>query len=435
MTRALTLPGSGLKRFWSFIAGAGMIAASGLTIRHFFIANFPGSIFEGAFCDLSAFFNCDSSAFSSIAHYRGVPMGWLGALVGILVVLGTIFPSAAFERTNKGIALLNALGVLALAAYSVFGLRSLCLLCAGYYVFSLLSFWLFWRYGIRSERKGPVGFLGTYVRPSPKIAVVALVALAVGGLAFQKFYAAKKEAQMGGVSARVVKEYYRLAQVPLPSFISPYFIAQATPRFEDAPIQIIEYGDYLCPDCLFLHQQLTRLKSEFAGKVNIAFQFYPLDTCNTAVVEKANLHPGACDLALIAAHNPGLFPVIHEEIFANFQEARRPEWRAELAKRYGVEAALTDPATKEMVQRIIATGAEYERTSEKFGVGIRSTPTLIVNGRMIIGTLPDAHLRAIFESILAGAETGSRPGSGKFIENWVDTRKAKPARIKPSRSK
>jgi predicted DsbA family dithiol-disulfide isomerase/uncharacterized membrane protein len=425
MAQALTLPGSGLRRFWSFFAGAGMIAASAMTIRHFYAANYPESIFEGSFCDISAFFNCDSSAFSSIAHYHGVPMGWLGLLVGALVVLGSILPSRAFERTNKSLALLNGLGVLALLGYSIFYLKSLCLLCSGYYVFSLLSLFLFWKYGLRSEKKGPLGFFANYAAPSLKIALVALAALVIGAFSFQKYTAAKKEAQVGGVSARVVKEFYAMDEVGLPSFVSPYFIFQSTPRFEDAPIQVVEYADYLCPDCLFLHQQLVRLKNEFAGKINIVFQFYPLDSCNTAVVEKASLHPGACDLALIAAHNPALFPAIHEEIFANFQEARRPEWRADLAKRHGVEAALTDPATKDIVQRIIATGAEFEKTSEKFGVGIRSTPTMIVNGRMIIGTLPDAYIRAIFESILE-SETGS--GKGKFIEGWVDVKKAKTKR-------
>jgi uncharacterized membrane protein/predicted DsbA family dithiol-disulfide isomerase len=427
MANALTLKGSGLKRVWSFIAGAGMIAASAMTIQHFFAANFPESIYEGSFCDISAFFNCDSSAFSSIAHFGGVPMGWFGLLVGSLVVLGSIFPTVAFEKTNKAIATANAVGVLSLLAYSVLIQKSLCLLCSGYYLFSLLSFFLFWRYGIRSEKRGPVGFLSTFAAPAPKIAFVSAAVLLVGAFGFREFYFAKKEAQMGGVAAKVVRQYYDLAVVGEPSFISPYWVTQATPRWEDAPIRIVEYADYLCPDCLFLHQQLTRLKAEFAGKINIAFQFFPLEgSCNN-VVEK-NLHPGACDLSLLAAYNSSLFPVLHEEIFANFQEAKKPEWRADFAKRYGLEPALTDPATKDMLQRIIATGAEYEKTSEKFSHGIRSTPTMIVNGRMIIGTLPDAHMKAIFESLIAGADKG--PGSGKFIENWVDTRPA--AKKKPA---
>jgi uncharacterized membrane protein len=90
MPRSLTLEGAGWRRFWSFICGFGMIAASVLTIEHFFKANFPQSIFEGSFCDISAFFNCDSSAYSSIAHFSGVPMGYLGLFVGALVVLGAV---------------------------------------------------------------------------------------------------------------------------------------------------------------------------------------------------------------------------------------------------------------------------------------------------------------------------------------------------------
>jgi uncharacterized membrane protein/protein-disulfide isomerase len=419
MSGSLTLPGSGLKRFWSFVAGAGMMAASAMTIQHFFAANFPESIWQGSFCDISAFFNCNSSAFSKIAHFGGVPMGWFGLFVGGLVVLGAIFPAASFERTNKAISILNAAGVLALLAYSIFVQKSLCLLCSGYYLFSLWSFFLFWRYGIRSERKGFLGFLGTYVSPSLKIAAVAVVGLGLGAFGFRQFYLAKKGAQMGGTAAVVVRQFNDLAVVGDPSFISPFRIAQATPRWEDAPIRIVEFADYLCPDCLFLHQQLSRLMPEFAGKMNIAMQFFPLETKCNSVVEK-NLHPGACDLALIAAHNPASFSAVHEEIFANYPETKKPEWREALMKRYGLEAALTDPATRDMVQRIIATGAEYAKTSEKFNHGIRSTPTMIINGRMIIGTFPDAHMKAILEALIAGSE--AKPGAGKYIENWLETK-------------
>jgi protein-disulfide isomerase len=125
----------------------------------------------------------------------------------------------------------------------------------------------------------------------------------------------------------------------------------------------------------------------------------------------------------MAAFDPAKFKAMHDEIFDNFERAKSPEWRAELAKKYGVEAALTDPAVRDLLQRIINTGAEYEKTSDKYAHGIRSTPTMIINNRMIIGTLPYAHLRAIFESLLQeGAQDESR---GRFMENWVDTRPKK----------
>jgi len=130
-------------------------------------------------------------------------------------------------------------------------------------------------------------------------------------------------------------------------------------------------------------------------------------------------HPGSCQLSFLAAYDPAKFSAIHDEIFEHFQKAKSPEWRKELARKYGVEAALTDLATQDLVQRIINTGAEYEKTSEKFAHGIRSTPTMIINNRMVIGTLPYAHLRAIFESLLVEGEKG---GTRKFLENWVDLR-------------
>ena len=54
-------------------------------------------------------------------------------------------------------------------------------------------------------------------------------------------------------------------------------------------------------------------------------------------------------------------------------------------------------------------------TSDQYAHGIRSTPTLILNNRMIIGTLPYEQLRAIFQALV-----DEHNGQG-FIENWVDT--------------
>ena len=394
-----------------------MVAASVLTVQHFFAANFPESIFRGAFCDLNAFFNCDSSAYSSIAHFRGVPMGLFGIMAGALVVLGALFPSVAFERTNKLLAVLNVLGVAGLFVYSVFFLHSLCLLCSGYYLFSLLSFALFWKYGVK------VAF------PSLKILAVSAVVLAAGAYGFQLYYQAKQDAQLGGVAAEVVREYHSLAEVSNPSLISPFWTARATERFEDAPIRVIEYVDFLCPDCLFLYRQLGQLKREYQGKINIAFQFFPLEGKCNSVVDK-NLHPGACDLSLIAAADPAKFNRIHDEIFDNFSKARDPEWRRRLAQKYGVEAALGDQRVKELVGQIIDTGAEYEKTSERYAHGIRSTPTMIINNRLIIGTLPYAHLKAIFESLLR--EQAPSGGERRFLESWVES--GRPAK-KPAAKK
>lgn len=411
MERSLTLRGITLPRILSFISGLGMIVASAMTIEHYFAANFPETIYEGSFCDLNAFFNCDSSAYSSIAQFWGVPMGYFGLFVGALVVLGTLFPSPSFERSNKSISLLNVLGVITLLFYSVFVLGSLCLLCSGFYLFSIISFVLFWKYGIDG---GEGGFVRKWVRPSVLHLSAYTVVLAVGAWGFMLFHEAKTDAQTGGVASRVVDQYFGLPEVDLPSVISPLWSIRSTEEFSEAPIQIIEYADLLCPDCKFLADQLHQLEEDFPGMMNVAFQPFPLEGVCNDVVEK-DLHPGACDLTLMAAHDPDKFKAIHDEIWAAWPEPRgNAEWRQALGERHGVTDALSDPETQALVHTLIQTGKEYEKTSDQYSYGIRSTPTIILNGRMIIGTLPYEQLKAIVEAIIRNSEGGER-----FMENWA----------------
>lgn len=401
MTKTLTLDGARWPRVLSILSGIGMMVASVLTVRHFFQANYPESIFEGSFCDISAFFNCDSSAFSMVSDVLGIPIGFFGFIVGALVVLGVLFPSENFERTNSFIALLNVIGVIALFFYSVFFVGSLCLLCTGFYIFSLLSFILFWKFGAR------------FFRPSFKMLVTFTCITALGAYGMFLYHEAKKDAQ-AAVTLRIIKQFRDLPLVGNPSIVSPYWTVRSTENFEDAPIQVIEFSDFLCPDCLFLTQEFDKLKEEFAGKINIAFQFFPLEgQCNTVALEK-DIHPGACELAYIAAQDPAQFVAIHDEIFANFNLARRPEWRQELAVKYGVEQAFNDPVTHDIVKSLADTGMEYDRTSDKFTYGVRSTPTMIINGRMIIGTLPYDQMRAIFQDLVDEYE-----GRSRFMEQWV----------------
>jgi uncharacterized membrane protein/protein-disulfide isomerase len=409
MNTSLTLNGVTVPRILSFVSGLGMMVASALTIQHYFAANFPETIFQGSFCDLNAFFNCNSSAFSTLSQIGGVPLGYFGFFVGALVSLGAVFPSRGFERSNKSISLLNALGVVALFIYTVFFLKTLCLLCSGFYLFSLISFFLFAKYGIDARAKG---FFRRWLRPSILHLSAFTVVLAAGAFGFSVFHDAKEDAQSGGVASRIVDQYFSLPEVPLPSVLSPLWSIRSTEVFSDAPIQIVEYGDLLCPDCLFLAQQLHRLDEEFPGKINVIFQPFPLEAACNDVVEK-DRHPGACELIYIAAQDPEKFKAIHDEVWASWPEPRDPEWRKSLAERYGVPDAATDPETQALVHTLIETGTEYEKTSDEFSYGIRSTPTMILNGRMVIGTFPDDQMRAIMEALIQQAEGGDR-----FLEAW-----------------
>jgi hypothetical protein len=155
---------------------------------------------------------------------------------------------------------------------------------------------------------------------------------------------------------------------------------------------------------------------EFPGKMNVVFQPFPLDLCNDAAGRKREFHPGACDVHYLAAHDPGRFKEIYDYVWENWPPPRGDErvaWIQELGEQFGVSDGLTDPDTQARVYEILMTGTEYDQTAEGFEYGIRSTPTMIINGRMVIGTLPYDQLRAIVEEIIARAE-----GESRFIEAW-----------------
>jgi len=408
--RSLTLNGINTISIVHLIVSILVIASAYLTLRHFFAANFPTSIYDGSFCDISAFFNCDNSAYSFFAKIFDVPLGYFGIAIGLASLMGIIFPSAAFERTNIFLNFFNVLGIAGLMFISIFVLKSICLLCLSFYLFSFINFWLYFRYGIDSKK----GFMRRHLQPNKRFLFGIGLLTLIGALNIYAFHQAKIEAQGGGVADRIVQQYFNLPKVKNPSIISPYYMIQATDNFEDAPIRIIEWGDFQCPDCLKLRNDFEDLKEEFGDKMNIVFQFFPLDgKCNS--VQEKNRHPQACDLSFMAAHDPNKFLAIHDEIFDNFDKVRDKEWIKNLAQKYGVEDALTDENTINIVTDIINTGNEYKPTSEQFTYGIRSTPTMIINERMVIGTLPKVQLRAILQAILDQKSKDEKTG---FIEDW-----------------
>lgn len=403
----LTLDGW-TRRRWALLGAAVlMIVTANWVLELYFAVNYPTPSFAGPPTDLGTFINSTTFARSGLAAPLGVPLGLFGLLFGSLFALVALFPSAAFERTGRLLALLKAALAVALLAYAAVTLKSICPAVTLHALAALAVAGLFWRY-----REGP---LRAACRPSLlHLAVfLAVTAVAAYGLAETRLLA--RDAYGARVASRVVNQYFSLPRVPLPSRLSPFWSVRSTARFEDAPIRIVEYADPLCSDCEVLYYQLKELKREFAGKLNVAVQLFPLEAkCNDVVAK--DLHPGACDLSWLLAYDNSKFERLHDEIFENRRAARDSAWRAAFARRHGVEAALTDTAVQRLVRQLVATGAEYEKTSEKYAHGIRSTPTMIINNRMVIGTLPTAQLRAIFQALVDEHELKGQ----KFLENWVD---------------
>ena len=143
----------------------------------------------------------------------------------------------------------------------------------------------------------------------------------------------------------------------------------------DAPITLVEYGDFECPHCRKAHGVLQTVLDELGEDVRFVFRNFPL----------AESHPHATSAAeaaeSVAAHGgDDAFWRMHDLLF-DHQDALETEDLLACA-----DAAGVDP---DLVARDLASGATSARVRSDFRSGVRSgvngTPTFFVNGKRFDG--------------------------------------------------
>jgi protein-disulfide isomerase/uncharacterized membrane protein len=346
---------------------------------HYFDVHFPESLAaSSSLCDISSYFNCDTATFSVFSNVMGVPTSIIGLLIPLLFLLGNIFPSEGMERTNKFLSLLNIIGCVVLAVYSVAILKAICPMCFAYYLLSFGSFFLFWK-------KSELPF-----SPEPKSLILAaiLAAIVTGSM---YFYVQDKTEKQNLLSKSVIDQFFNLPQVGNPDIASPYQISPTGNA--SSPIQIAIFSDFQCPFCQKIAHQFEGLARRYKDKISIQYFFYPLDSkCNSEV--KRAVHPHACEAAYIAACSPEKFLAVHDEIFKN-QEIIDTAFLQNLEKKHGLNGCAENIDVQQQVFKLVKVGAGYN---------IKGTPTLIINGVKIETALPNAQLTALFDEIIKRAK-------------------------------
>jgi protein-disulfide isomerase/uncharacterized membrane protein len=148
----------------------------------------------------------------------------------------------------------------------------------------------------------------------------------------------------------------------------------------DAPIQIVDFADYLCPHCRNVAHGLGNWLGTTQGRVKIFYKNYPLDSaCNPG----SQVHPGACWLAYggICAHEQGRFWPYHDRVFS-LEPQKTPPDRAfvvRLAAELGMnqsafDSCIASNATREKVVAEVQEGTK---------AGVKGTPTLFINKKRL----------------------------------------------------
>lgn len=376
-SKTLTLEGISGKNFLFIINAAAMIGVSVYLTTHFYDTLYPTKLGGGSsLCDFSSFFNCDTATYSKLSNLAGIPISFFGIIVGLLFLFSSLMPSPAMERTASAVAKYNFIGCIGLFLFSLIVLGSLCPFCTLYYVLSGVAFFLLWKFGIDS-----------WVPDTKTAALWAGILLAGSFFMYQTTQG--KEVTKNQLNTSVVDQYSKLASIGEPDVESPFKIHMATPNFADSPIRISVFSDFECPFCKIVAEQMPELVRRYPGKVSIQYFFYPLDAkCNSNI--KGSYHRNACDAARIAACDEKKFAEIHDEIFAN-QDKLANGAVLDIAKKHNLVGCLENPETLNKVVTAINQGTKFN---------LKSTPTIIVNGKKIEGTIPNNQFFAIFDEIL-----------------------------------
>lgn len=165
---------------------------------------------------------------------------------------------------------------------------------------------------------------------------------------------------------------------------------------KDAKVTIIEFSDYQCPFCrAFWRDSYAQIKRDYidTGKARLVFRDYPL-----------SFHPMAMPSAQAAecADEQGKYWEMHDKIFGEQEKlgqgtvtyavADLKKWATSIgldAGKFG--QCLDSNKYKTEVEKDMADGS---------AAGVSGTPTLFINGRMVVGAQPYATFKALIEEEL-----------------------------------
>ncbi len=136
---------------------------------------------------------------------------------------------------------------------------------------------------------------------------------------------------------------------------------------DDAPVTLVEYGDYECPHCAHAQPVVKKLEEHYGDKLRFVFRHFPL----TQIHQNAQ---AAAEVAEFAA-SQGKFWEMHGLLFGN-QEQLGSDLFPKLTGQLGLDSS--------RMRQDLESGTFTEKVRSDFTGGIRSgvngTPTFFIDG-------------------------------------------------------
>jgi protein-disulfide isomerase len=159
---------------------------------------------------------------------------------------------------------------------------------------------------------------------------------------------------------------------------------------KDAKVKIVEFSDFQCPFCSRAASTVMEIKKKYGNKIQLAFKQYPLPMHSQA-------RPAAEASLCVNEQGTDKFWKYHDLLFANSEHLDNDNLK-KLAKSAGVkEDQFTKCLTDKKFSKAVQDDMDYGNK-----LGVRSTPTFFINGRLISGAQPYESFKEVIDEELSG---------------------------------
>ncbi len=172
--------------------------------------------------------------------------------------------------------------------------------------------------------------------------------------------------------------------IPAPVTLADHITGPA-----NAPVTLIEYSDFQCPACENYYPVVERLLSESSTTLRVVYRQFPLS-------QHANAMPAA--MASEAAGAQGKFWEMYRELFSNHTDWTELTNPTDVFVGYATKIGLDIPKFKADLASSTLRDIVNADEQEGISLGINSTPTFFVNGKVLVNPENYDQFKAIIDS-------------------------------------
>lgn len=160
-----------------------------------------------------------------------------------------------------------------------------------------------------------------------------------------------------------------------------------------APVLVEEYGDFQCPHCANFQREVGPTVDRLVNAGTIRFVYHPIAFIGSESTAAANAAECAAD--------QGEFWPYHDQLFAQQGAENSGTFSTSRLLAIGRQVGVSDQRFTTCVNKGTYDGWITKVTDDASRLGVNSTPTVLVDGRVVPGAITAKGLQAAVEAALA----------------------------------